>query len=307
VGDAAGVDMKTLIECEQLSKSFGSTVALDSLDLTVQAGAPVALVGPNGAGKTTLLGLLCGFIHPTKGSARILGHKPGSWELIGRITALPQDAEFDPNFNVGKQVQFLARLQGMSASAAKQDAKRVLDLVQLGDSWDSKAGALSHGMRKRVALAQSLLGKPELVLLDEPTAGIDPPNVKIIRDLVRSLSSETTFFISSHNLDELEKLCESVVYLNDGKLAQTSSIDSDTDSGYLTINVPSVPEAEFIQACEALDGIIDVQRLAQGNFLIQCEPDKPVDQAILELIRNRQWSYRHLINGRSLEDRLYGN
>ena len=299
--------MKTLIECEQLSKSFGSTVALDSLDLTVQAGAPVALVGPNGAGKTTLLGLLCGFIHPTKGSARILGHKPGSWELIGRITALPQDAEFDPNFNVGKQVQFLARLQGMSASAAKQDAKRVLDLVQLGDSWDSKAGALSHGMRKRVALAQSLLGKPELVLLDEPTAGIDPPNVKIIRDLVRSLSSETTFFISSHNLDELEKLCESVVYLNDGKLAQTSSIDSDTDSGYLTINVPSVPEAEFIQACEALDGIIDVQRLAQGNFLIQCEPDKPVDQAILELIRNRQWSYRHLINGRSLEDRLYGN
>lgn len=298
--------MNTLIECEQLSKSFGKTLALDSLDLKVQAGAPVALVGPNGAGKTTLLGLLCGYIHPTKGSARILGHKPGSRELIGRITALPQDAEFEPNFSVGKQIQFLARLQGMSSSEATQDAKRVLDLVQLGDSWDSKAGALSHGMRKRVALAQSLLGKPELVLLDEPTAGIDPPNVKIIRDLVRSQSKETTFFISSHNLDELEKLCESVVYLSEGKLAQTSSIDSDADSGYLTINVPNVPETDFIQACSGVDGIIDVQRLAQGNFLIHCDPEKPVDQALLELIRSRQWSYRHLINGRSLEDRLYG-
>lgn len=298
--------MTALIECQRLSKSFGSTVALDSLDLTVNAGAPVALVGPNGAGKTTLLSLLCGFIHPSSGSVQVLGHQPGSRRLIGRISALPQDAEFDPNFSVGKQLQFLARLQGMSASEARTETERVLDLVQMRDSINSKAGALSHGMRKRVALAQSLLGKPELVMLDEPTAGIDPPNVKIIRDLVRSLSTEITFFISSHNLDELEKLCESVVYLNSGKLAQTSSIDSDADSGFLTISVPNAPEEAFVQACESLPGVIDVQRLAQGNFLVHCDPDMSVDQALLELVRTRKWSYRHLINGRSLEDRLYG-
>ncbi len=298
--------MTTLIECKGLTKSFGGTLALDSLDLTVSSGAPVALVGPNGAGKTTLLSLLCGFIHPTSGSMRILGQHPGSRQLIGRISALPQDAEFDPNFSVGKQLRYLARLQGMSLGEAKKDTDRVLDLVHLRDSFNSKAGALSHGMRKRVALAQSLLGNPELVMLDEPTAGIDPPNVKIIRDLVRSLSHNTTFFISSHNLDELEKLCESVVYLSNGKLAQTSSIDSDADSGYLTISVPSAPEQEFVQACKSIPGLIDVQRLAQGNFLIRCDPDTAVDQALLALVRSRNWSYRHLINGRSLEDRLYG-
>ena len=110
-------------------------------------------------------------------------------------------------------MHLLARLQGLSSKVATEEIHRVLETVQLGDIGARKADELSHGMRKRISLAQALIGQPELIILDEPTAGIDPPNVKIIRDLIRKESGNATFIISSHNLDELEKLCGSVVYL----------------------------------------------------------------------------------------------
>lgn len=296
----------TLINCESLSKHYGRTRALDSLDLALEPGEPIALIGPNGAGKTTLLSLLCGYIHPSSGRASVLGQEPGSGALVGRLAALPQDSAFDPHFSMQRQLRFYAELQGMNRHKARLDVQRVLDTVQLTDAALHKPDALSHGMRKRMALAQALLGSPELVLLDEPTAGIDPPNVKIIRDLIRSQASVATFIISSHNLDELEKLCGSVVYLSEGKLLESGPLDTADDSGYLTVRLQSVPEQAFMDACRALPGVHDVQRQTQGDFTIRCDTDTPVDQALLSLLAERGWRYRHLIQGRSLEERLYG-
>ena len=145
-----------------------------------------------------------------------------------------------------------------------------------------------------------------MILLDEPTAGIDPPNVKIIRDLVRSESKNATFIISSHNLDELEKLCGSVVYLSEGKLVEYGPIEATTDDGFLTVRLPSVPEEQFIRECRKLSGVLDVQRQAQGDYLIKQSEGHAVDQALLSLLAKNGWRYRHLIKGRSLEERLYG-
>ena len=174
----------SVVRIKALEKRFGSAKALSDLTLELDSGPPIALIGPNGAGKTTLFSVLCGFLKPSSGSVEVLGLKPGSRELVGKLTSMPQDAQMDPHFTVGRQLKHYARLQGLSKHDAGVDASRVLELVQLQNAESMKPEALSHGMRKRVALAQALLGTPELVLLDEPTAGIDPPNVKIIRDLV---------------------------------------------------------------------------------------------------------------------------
>jgi len=289
-----------------LSKNYGNVKALDSFDITLDAGEPIALIGPNGAGKTTLLSLLCGYIRPSAGSAQVLGHNIGSKALSGKLAALPQDAHLDPRFSVQKQLSLFASLQGMRGADAKQEVQRVLDAVQLAGDGVKKPGELSHGMRKRVSLAQALIGKPELILLDEPTAGIDPPNVKIIRDLVRNESKSTTFVISSHNLDELERLCGSVVYLNEGKLVESGPIQATSDDGYLTIRLPSVPEDQFIRECRKLSGVLDVQRQAQGDYLVHQSEGHAVDQALLSMLAKNGWRYRHLIKGRSLEERLYG-
>ncbi len=307
----------SLLVAENLVKRYGSMLAIDNVSFSLEAGEPIALIGPNGAGKTTLLSLLCGFIRPTSGSLRVLGQASGSRALVGRIGALPQDASLDPRFSVRRQLTLLARLQGMDGKDAAAEVERVLDVVRLGDAAGKSYAAMSHGMRKRISLAQALLGSPECVLLDEPTAGIDPPNAKIIRDLVRQLSDRTTFLISSHNLDELERLCNRVLYLDNGKLVHSGSemLEDDTaNEGVLTVRLASsVPEAEFVATCRAIEGVVSVQRVAQGDYQLRhvsaAEADSPtsaVDIALLEMLAARGWSYRCLVKGRSLEERLYG-
>lgn len=295
-----------IVTTNGLSKNYGSVRALDSIDLTLESGEPIALIGPNGSGKTTFFSLLCGFIHPSAGSATILGQKAGSNNLSGKLAALPQDAHLDPRFSIARQLQLMAKLQGFGGKAASKEVDRVLDTVLLSDAGAKKPGELSHGMRKRVSIAQALIGNPELILLDEPTAGIDPPNVKIIRDLIRNESSNATFVISSHNLDELEKLCSTVVYLSEGKLVESGPIDSSSDDAYLTLRLPSVSEDEFVRECSKLAGVLTVQRQAQGDYLIQQTEGHAVDQALLSMLAKNGWRYRHLIKGRSLEERLYG-
>lgn len=297
----------SLVVANGLTKRYGSTTALDQMTLTLEPGPPVALIGPNGAGKTTFLSLLCGFIRPSAGTVQILGNKPGSSSLSGHLAALPQDAVLDPRLGIGRQLKFLGELQGMSRHEARIDVERVLAAVDLADVVHKKPTELSHGMRKRVSIAQTLLGSPSVVLLDEPTAGIDPPNAKMIRDVVRRESGDITFIVSSHNLDELERLCESVVYLEKGKLLSHGSLADDTTNGLLTLRLIDVDESEFLSACIMLPTVLDVGRLSQGDYLLKVSDDMLASQAVLELLQQRNWQYRQLSRGRTLEERFYGS
>lgn len=298
-----------LLSCQGLVKRYGSSRALDGVDLTLEVGAPIALIGPNGAGKTTLFSLLCGFLRPSAGEVEVLGAKPGSTALHNRLAALPQDAQLDPRFSIGHQLILFAKLQGYSSRQSKAEAIRVLERVGLPDTYNMKPEALSHGMRKRVLFAQTLLGKAELILLDEPTAGLDPPNVKVMRNLISDASSDATFIISSHNLDELEKVCSSVVHLEKGRLKGVVSIDQTKSSGYLTLVMTelAVSTEQINSVLTKITGVKEVNFSAPNRFLIEYDSMNypQIDQQVMKQISAHGWAYRQLVNGRTLEDQLY--
>ena len=212
--------MSTLIKVSGLNKFFGDKHALNNVDFEIVKGPPVALVGPNGAGKTTLFSVLCGYLQPSSGQVGIFDAKPGTKATFGRLAALPQDAQLDPSFTIAHQLSFYGQLQGLSKRKSKMEVERTLELVGLSDVLKEKPEALSHGMRKRVTIAQALIGSPDIVMLDEATAGLDPLHAREIRQLVASLSDEITFILSSHDLNELERLWQQVLYLDKGQLQQ---------------------------------------------------------------------------------------
>ena len=298
--------MSSVIKCLQLDKSFGSKQALKGVEFEVEAGAPVALVGPNGAGKTTLFSILCGYLQADNGHASILGHQPGSPELFGRVAALPQDAQLDPRFAVGQQLRFYGELQGMSKAQQQHETERCLELVGLSDSINLRPGDLSHGMRKRITIAQALLGQPELVMLDEATAGLDPKNARLIRDLVTDQADKITFILSSHDLSELERLCGSVLFLEQGQLRQQSVVSHESVTDTLTLRMQAVPEL-FVEKLQTLTGMLKVEQKPQWEFVLHFEPEQGADMHIrvLQLCLQQGWSYRQLIAGTTLESQLF--
>ena len=298
----------SLIQCENITKRYGSTLALDGVTLSLEAGAPIALIGPNGAGKTTLFSLFCGFLRATSGDVKIMGYTPSDSKLHGRLAALPQDANLDPRFTVGHQLVLLARLQGMSSTVANKEVLRVLDKVGLPEVISVKPEALSHGMRKRVMLAQALMGSPELILLDEPTAGLDPPNVKVMRSLIAEAANNATFIISSHNLDELERVCKSVVHLEKGKLKGVVDIAQSRSSGYYTVVMAEMTVSEnlIIGSLKGLPSVSNVTFNAPNRFVVEYDATQAgLDMTIMKCLSDKGWPYRQLVNGRTLEDRLY--
>ncbi len=215
-------------------------------------------------------------------------------------------------------LQLGARLQGLSSSVANKEVRRVLDKVGLPEVIATKPEALSHGMRKRVMLAQALMGSPELILLDEPTAGLDPPNVKVMRSLIAEAASNATFIISSHNLDELEKVCQSVVHLEKGKLkgivdiAQSRNASDNGNNGYYTVVMADMSIAAniIIDSLKSLASVSNVTFNTPNRFVIEYDAtqaglDTRLDIGIIKLLSDKGWTYRQLVNGRTLEDQLY--
>ena len=300
-----------MIECQGLSHAYAGKLALDNLSFNLNAGETVGLVGPNGAGKTTLLSVLSGFLIPSSGSVRILGQRPGSSALFGKVAALPQDARLDPNFTIVEQLGFFARLQGYTAKAAKHEAQRVLELVALADIINAKPVALSHGMNKRVAIAQALIGQPKLVLLDEPTAGLDPLNARNIRALIAELVTETTFIISSHDLTELERLCQRILLLEHGELhtdRQTHATEV-SDNYFITLHMDACPANLVIAEFSALPGVLEVVNRQKNEFIVryQLQQQPEMDISLLTCIKANHWQYRQLIQGKSLEETLFSS
>lgn len=300
---------EAIIQCQSLSHYYSGKAALSKVSFTVASDEPVGLVGPNGAGKTTLLSILSGFLRPTSGTVTLFGHKPGVSELNGKVSALPQDARLDPTFSIGEQLSFYARLQGFSSNQAGNEAVRVLEAVELKDSLHEKPITLSHGMAKRVAIAQSLIGNPQLILLDEPTAGLDPVNTRNIRSIIAELSPETTFIISSHDLNELGRLCQQILMLENGimKPLQLNVSEHDRPTRFFTIQMESCPAEDVAKKIKKLEGVLQVSNPQKNEFIVEYNPaiEEKMDLKILICLSDNNWQYRQISQGKTLEEKLF--
>ena len=298
-----------IIQCQQLNHVYSGKVALFDVNFELDAGEPIGLVGPNGAGKTTLLSILSGFLRPTSGTVRLFGHPPGAAQLIGKVAALPQDARLDPSFTIAEQLVFYGRLQGMTKPQATLEASKVLEVISLKEIAQEKPNSLSHGMAKRVAIAQALIGKPALILLDEPTAGLDPINVRTVRTIIAEQSSATTFIISSHDLSELDRLCQRILLLEKGVL-QTETItlnEQQAATRFITLQMETCPALEVIAKLQALEGVLQVTNPQKNEFIVEYTPvlQPSMDQKLMQCINANHWQYRQLSHGKTLEEKLF--
>lgn len=231
--------MTHAVTTSNLRKTYGRVIAVDNLDLSVPRGAIFGLLGPNGAGKSTTFGILAGWLNPDSGQARVLDTPSHQLhQLRGRVAALPQDAAFPPQVEVGTQLAHFARLMGMPRADAQAAAIEALKQVSLQDAQHRRGAELSHGMNKRVGIAQTLLGNPEVIFLDEPTAGLDPTSSREIKDLISSLAPAATVIVSSHNLSEIQEICTHGTILDHGKVTVAGTINDLTrQSGEITIEI----------------------------------------------------------------------
>ena len=210
------------IEVSDVHKSFGRTRALAGVGFSVGSGI-TGLLGPNGAGKTTLLRMVATVLAPDRGSLRLLGEDPqdpdGRLSIRRRLGYMPQEPGFYRHFTTFEFIDYVAILKEMTDRRARHDdVRRVLDTVGLSEVSTRRIKALSGGMRRRVALAQALLGSPELLVLDEPTAGLDPQQRLRFREIVSAIAEHQTVLLSTHMTEDVAALCERVVVIDDGHL-----------------------------------------------------------------------------------------
>ena len=297
--------MSSVIKVTNLSKSFGSKAALKDVSFEIEQGKTTALIGPNGAGKTTLFSILCGYLKPDSGQVEVLDYNIEDPKLFSKLSALPQDAQLDPRFSLEKQLNFFGRLQGLSKLNAMNETQRVLELVGLKDNLTARVSELSHGMRKRVCIAQALINKPEIILLDEATAGLDPANAREIRNIISDLSDQATFILSSHDLNELERLCSNILYLELGVLSEHKTHSYQGEHSYITLQLITKPH-QALDYLKQLQDVTHVQQTQSKEFVIEYKAEnKQFDIQLLKYCHKLNWQYRQLINGNTLENELF--
>ncbi|MGO9912032.1 MAG: ABC transporter ATP-binding protein [Acidimicrobiales bacterium] len=241
--------MSALLELDGLTRRFGDLTALDELSFSVAAGQVVGFLGPNGAGKTTTMRAVFGLTDLDSGTVRWKGETVGPADRR-RFGYMPEERGLYPAMRVGEQLEYLGRLHGMSGPDAQAATKAWLERLGLGDRAESKVDALSHGNQQRVQLAAAMVHSPELIILDEPLAGLDPTGIDAIGEvLVEQARAGCCVLFSSHQLDQVEDLCEAVTIIDHGRLVVSGRVDDLASSGArrLVVRVEGDREAAWVR------------------------------------------------------------
>jgi ABC-2 type transport system ATP-binding protein len=226
--DATLQDQISMITVQDLTKRYARNTAVDHISFNVEKGQIVGFLGPNGAGKTTTMRMLTCFLPPTSGSATVAGfdvlEKP--LEVKRHIGYLPEMPPLYPEMRTFEYLGFVGKLKGLREPELAKRIDYVLGRCAIGDVKDKVLGKLSKGYRQRVGLAQAIIHNPDVLILDEPTAGLDPKQINETRDLIKSLAGDHTIILSTHILPEVEQTCQQVIIINKGKLVATDSVSN---------------------------------------------------------------------------------
>lgn len=292
VGSEIKPDPAIVIEAKNLSKVYRSGLfrrksfqALTDVSLQVPAGSIYGLLGPNGAGKTTLIKILLGITSRTSGAATVLGSAAGSMAARREIGYLPENHRLPRHLTATTALEYYGSLSGMSLSAIRSASPKLLETVGLKGRDRERVSGYSKGMLQRLGLAQAMLHKPKLIVLDEPTDGVDPVGRREIREVLRHLASEgNTIFLNSHLLQEIELVCDSVAILNRGTVLKTGSVQELTRAlSDAPVLFQLMGNREVIQGVFQSQGRLQLREVAADAFELeariacQAEMDKIVD------------------------------
>lgn len=270
------------VEIRGLSKRYGDLVAVDGIDLTVMPGDVYGYLGPNGAGKTTSLRMMLGLIRPTAGSVRLFGQDPSqSVTALDGVAGFVEAPTFYPYLSGRRNLELLGAYDG---GQARSRIDRALEIVELADRQGDRVGGYSHGMRQRLGIAAALLRDPKLLLLDEPTTGLDPGGMRDMRELIRHLATEgMTIVLSSHLLAEVEEVCNRVAIVRAGRIAFEGEIAALARGTKNTYRLSTTDDERALAVCEAQAGIAEVRRDEGGVvFTAEGAAAAELSQALVE-------------------------
>jgi ABC-2 type transport system ATP-binding protein len=301
-----------MVEVNALTKRYAGRTAVNDVSFTVAKGEIVGLLGPNGAGKSTILKILSCYMPGTSGSVKIAGYDVfyQADEVRRRIGYMPENNPLHPEMRVREYLKFRARLKGMSRTQSRERVATVIEQCGLKDVQKRIVGQLSKGYKQRVGLADALVHEPDFIILDEPTIGLDPNQLRSIRQLIKDLAGRHTVLLSTHILPEVEVTCSRVLILNQGEILAadtTENLHTNIFKAGPVIAEIAAPMPELIQAWAEVDTIVHVDVSAIDGEYNRCSltPRDGIDlrPTVFGLVKERGWTLRELTRGKhTLED-----
>ena len=291
--------METMIAVQDLTKYYGPTLAISRLTFEVGKGEIVGFLGPNGAGKTTTLKILAGFLPPTSGQAHINGHDCVTESLAVRrsLGYLPETAPLYTELSVSQFLRFAARAKGVESRHEQSEGDRVIEACDLEEVRETLISSLSKGFRQRVGLAQALLHSPPLLILDEPTIGLDPAQIVEIRQLIKELSGDHTVVLSSHILPEVSQLCQRVIIINKGQIVASDTPENlSRQLGHgsrLRLEIKG-PAPEVTATLRSLPGVKGVVNQNETIYLVESGENLELRPELACLVVARGWDLLEL-------------
>jgi ABC-2 type transport system ATP-binding protein len=295
-----------------MSKSYGPYPAVIDISFEVLRGEIVGFLGPNGAGKTTTMRVVTGFTPPTEGVVTVSGYDVVSHSLDVRrhIGYLPETVPLYLDMTVTDYLKYMGEIRGMNSSWVKERLPLVIDMVKLGEYRDTLVGRLSKGYRQRTGIAQAILHEPDVLIMDEPTIGIDPIQVVETRQLISDLGREHTLLLSSHILPEVSAICSRVLVINDGRIVADDDPDQLSDklqhAERIEVSVRGVDAPAFISAMREISVVIDartdqrvsiVQRAERENFspfIVDARPNNNASELVAKTVIDNGWGLSNL-------------
>jgi ABC-2 type transport system ATP-binding protein len=302
VSNEAGI----MIQVDGLTKDFGPRRAIDDLNFQVEKGEILGFLGPNGAGKTTTMRILCGYMPPTKGFAQIAGFDviDQSLEVRRRVGYVPETIPLYPDLTVFDYLKYMSDLRQLQESDER--VRKVLEIVHMEERAGGYIANLSRGMRQRVGLAQALLHEPEVLILDEPTIGLDPAQIKEVRDLITSLGADRTVLLSTHILSEAQQVCDRVLIINYGRIVAEDSPErlQARLAGAQRFILDVKGDADGLEDLVAqVSGVTVIRRLSSGEFEVESLPGQDTRPSVARAVINEGYDLLEIhLEGMSLED-----
>lgn len=295
-----------MIQVEGLTKRYGDRTAVNKLTFNAKQGEIVGFLGPNGAGKTTTMRILTGYMPPSEGQAKVAGYDllTESLEVRKRVGYLPESVPMYPEMSVVQYLDFMAELRRIPDRDDRVD--EVMELVRIANRATSYVGNLSKGLRQRVGLAQALLHKPEVLILDEPMDGMDPQQQIEVKNIIREVGSQKTVMLSTHILAHAHELCHRVIIINNGQIVAEDTPDrlSSQIAGGGRINLTVEGDGSGLpEELSQLEGIMSVRAVRDGHLEVETGPGPDVRPLIAEAVVKGGWRLLELHRERmSLEE-----